>query len=72
MMRYVKLTMTLGVMVWNAAWRNWKEEWIAVGRLLSICIRVEYDAIIIGGRGGKSGCEAACCSAAAAASGEGW
>lgn len=44
---------------------------MAVGRLLSMCIKVEYDAIMIGGRGGKSGCAAACCSAAAAASGEG-
>lgn len=67
--------MTLGVIVWKAAQRKVREELMASGSWLSMWRRVEYDAIIMGGRGGKSGWLAAACSSAAAwaaaASGDG-
>jgi len=46
--------MTEGVMVMMAANRKLKEVWMVDGRVERACIRVEYDAMMIGGNGGKS------------------
>lgn len=47
--------MTEGVIVMIAAKRKLNAECIVLGRVESACMRVEYDAMMIGGRGGKSG-----------------
>jgi hypothetical protein len=41
-------------MVMIAANRKLKEVWMVDGRVERACIRVEYDAMMIGGNGGKS------------------
>lgn len=41
-------------MALNAALTTLKVVWMIEGRVESVCIRVVYDAIMIGGRGGKS------------------
>jgi hypothetical protein len=48
--------MTEGVMVMMAATMNVKAERMVDGRVDRACIKVVYEAIIIGGKGGKSGC----------------
>lgn len=47
--------MTEGVMVMIAAIKKLKAECIVDGRVDSACMRVEYEAMMIGGSGGKSG-----------------
>lgn len=47
--------MTEGVMVIIAAIRKEKAEWIVVGSVERATMSVVYDAMIIGGNGGKSG-----------------
>ena len=42
-------------MVWNAAQKKVKPEWTAEGKVLNMCSSVEYEAMNIGGSGGKSG-----------------
>lgn len=49
--------MTEGVIVWKAAYKNAKAECSTAGSELSRCINVEYEAMMMGGRGGISGCE---------------
>ena len=59
-------------MVWKAAWRKVKLECTAEGRVERRWMSVEYEAMMIGGKGGNSGCDsAAAAAAAAAASGDG-
>jgi hypothetical protein len=48
--------MTEGVMVWKAAYRKVNPECTAEGSVDRTYTRVEYDAIMIGGNGGNSGC----------------
>lgn len=47
---------TDGVIVWNAAYKNWKPDRTAEGKVERMYTKVLYDAMIIGGKGGKSGC----------------
>ena len=47
--------MTEGVIVMMAATKKLEAECIVEGSVERACIRVEYDAIMMGGRGGKSG-----------------
>ena len=47
---------TDGVIVWNAAYRNVKLERTAEGKVDRMYTIVLYEAIIMGGNGGKSGC----------------
>lgn len=49
--------MTDGVIVWKAAYRNANDECSAVGNELSRCMSVEYEAMMMGGSGGISGCD---------------
>jgi len=53
--RYASEMMTEGVIVMIAAKRKLNAECRFVGKDENICIRVEYDAMIIGGSGGNSG-----------------
>ena len=53
--RYASDIMTDGVIVMIAAIKKLNAEWMALGTFERACSRVEYDAIRIGGRGGKSG-----------------
>ena len=46
--------MTEGVIVLSAAVMKLKPAWMAEGSIESACRMVVYDAIIIGGKGGKS------------------
>lgn len=62
--------MTLGVMVMTAPTMRLKPVWMMVGREPSACRRVVYEAMMIGGSGGRAGSEMA--SAAATEPGEGW
>lgn len=55
-MRYAKEIIIDGVMVWKAAQRKVNPECTAEGNVLSTYTNVEYDAMNIGGSGGKSGC----------------
>ena len=48
--------MTDAVIVWKAAYRKVNPECTAEGSVDSTYTSVEYDAIIMGGNGGKSGC----------------
>lgn len=47
--------MTEGVIVMMAAMRKWNAECRVSGKLERTCIKVEYEAMMIGGNGGKSG-----------------
>ena len=53
--RYAREMITEGVMVMMAATRKWKAECVVVGSVESAWIKVVYDAMMIGGRGGNSG-----------------
>jgi len=53
--RKAKEMMTEGVIVMIAATKKLKAECIVDGSVERACIRVEYDAMIMGGNGGKSG-----------------
>lgn len=52
---YARDTITEGVMVIIAASMKLKVEWIADGRVDKAYMIVLYDAMMIGGSGGKSG-----------------
>lgn len=47
--------MTDGVIVMMAATKKLNAEWTVVGSVDRACIKVEYEAMIIGGSGGKLG-----------------
>jgi len=47
--------MTDGVMVIMAAVMKWKAWWVVAGNVEIRFTSVEYDAMMIGGKGGKSG-----------------
>lgn len=48
--------MTEGVTVITAATMKFKPVWIVVGIAESACMRVVYEAMMMGGRGGRAGC----------------
>jgi hypothetical protein len=50
---------TDGVTVISAAETNWKKLRTVDGRVETKCMKVLYDAMMIGGNGGRAGCEAA-------------
>lgn len=54
--RYASEMMTEGVMVMTAPMMRLKAEWIIVGSVDKACIRVVYEAMMIGGSGGRAGC----------------
>jgi hypothetical protein len=53
--RYAKEMITDGVMVIIAAQMKLNEMWMVDGKVERACMMVLYDAIIIGGSGGKAG-----------------
>ena len=53
--RYASEIRTEGVMVMTAAIKKLKAVWIVDGKVDMACMRVEYEAMIIGGKGGKLG-----------------
>ena len=58
--RYAREMRTEGVIVLRAAVMNVNAEWIVEGSVERACVRVVYEAMTIGGKGGKSGCVACC------------
>jgi hypothetical protein len=53
--RYAREMMTEGVIVMITATMKLNAEWIVDGNVENACMSVVYEAIIIGGRGGKAG-----------------
>jgi hypothetical protein len=68
--RYAREMMTEGVMVMTAPTMRLKPVWAIVGREPRACRSVVYEAMMIGGSGGRAGSEGALDSAIEP--GDGW